>query len=164
MPDSDFTNNVTRMLDARGIDYQIRTYRYDEATHSATEVAFAIGLPVENVYKTLITRPFGRGGKPAAVLIPGPEQLDLRQLARIVDEKKIRLASRSEAESQTGMQAGGISPLGLLQKPFQIFVDARALELNRVYVSAGVRGAQVGLAPSQLLKITNGRAIRLVET
>ena len=88
-------------------------------------------------------------------VVPAPTELDLKALAKAVSEKKVRLAKHAEAEKLTGLQAGGISALALLQKPFEIVLDASAQGLETMYVSAGQRGLQVSLRPDDFIALTN---------
>lgn len=83
-----FKNNVTRFLDSRKVRYQVYTYDYDAGVHSAVEVAAAIGLPPEQVFKTLVVLPEDPQRKPMLVIIPGPATLDLRAFAQAVNLKR----------------------------------------------------------------------------
>jgi Cys-tRNA(Pro)/Cys-tRNA(Cys) deacylase len=90
------------------------------------------------------------------VLVPAEKELDLKHFGTQpeVGEKKLRMATQREAESLTGLQVGGISPLALLQKGFRIFIDSSALTFDQIYLSGGQRGVNLSLAPSDLLKVT----------
>lgn len=89
--------------------------------------------------------------------MPGPLEVDLKKLAAAVNEKKVIIPSMHEAEEMTGLQAGGISALALVNKGFQIVIDISAQTLDSLMVSAGQRGLQVRLAPGDLAKLVNGR-------
>lgn len=154
-------NNVTRLLDGKRIAYRLHTYAYDEGIHSAVEVAAAIGLPPERVFKTLVALPEEPNRKPLLVVIPGPETLDLKTLAKVIGLKKVKMAAHAQAESLTGLQTGGISPLALVNKGFQILLDDRALAFDTIAVSAGQRGANVELGVQDLVKLTNARLVKL---
>jgi Cys-tRNA(Pro)/Cys-tRNA(Cys) deacylase len=156
-----FTNNVTRFLDGQKINYTVHTYTYDDETHSAVAVAEAVGLPPEQVFKTLVALATAPNEKPALVVIPGPEVLDLKKLARAIGAKKMQMATRAEAEKMTGLQAGGISPLALINRGFRVFLDRRAADFDRIYISAGERGAKVGLSPKDLVRLTRARLIEV---
>ncbi len=152
-----FTNNVTRLLHQRRIPHTVHIYPYGPRAHSAVQVAQVLGLPATQVFKTLVVEGARPGARPILALIPGPATLDTRKLARTAGEKKVRMATRERAERLTGLQAGGISPLALLSRRFRVFLDRRAMEHPRIYVSAGQRGAQVGLAPEDLVRLTQAR-------
>jgi Cys-tRNA(Pro)/Cys-tRNA(Cys) deacylase len=152
---SDNKTNSMRALDARKIPYQIFTFSPD--IHSALGVAEAVGLPPQQVYKTLVVlRP---QGKPMLIMIAGDRELDLKQVAQAVGEKKVRMASHNEAEALTGLQVGGISALALLNRPFEVFLDRPAGELSHLLVSAGKRGINLRLAVPDLIRITRARII-----
>jgi Cys-tRNA(Pro)/Cys-tRNA(Cys) deacylase len=152
---SDNKTNSMRALDARKIPYQVFTFSPD--IHSAAGVAEAVGLPTQEVYKTLVVaRP---QGKPMLIMIAGDRELDLKQVAQAVGEKKVRMASHNEAEALTGLQVGGISALALLNRPFEVFIDRPASELSHVLVSAGKRGINLRVAVPDLIRVTRARII-----
>ncbi|GIV78076.1 MAG: Cys-tRNA(Pro)/Cys-tRNA(Cys) deacylase [Litorilinea sp.] len=157
----EFKNNVTRLLDSKKIPYRIHTYDYDAGIHSATEVAEAIGLPPAQVFKTLVVLADQPNHKPMLVVVPGPETLDLKALARAVGIKRARMASHDQAEALTGLQTGGISPLALINRGFSVYLDHRALAFETIAVSAGQRGANVELPVQALIKLVGARVIRL---
>jgi Cys-tRNA(Pro)/Cys-tRNA(Cys) deacylase len=158
-----FKNNVTRLLDSRRIAYQIFTFDYDAGVDSAVKVADAIGIPAEQVFKTLVVEPEDPNRKPLLVVIPGPDNLDLKRLARTARLKKARMATHGRAEALTGLQTGGISPLALINKGFDVYLDAQAEAFERIAVSAGERGANVLLPVADLIKLTRARVVRLDE-
>jgi len=158
-----FKNNVTRFLDSKKVAYQVYTYDYDAGVHSAVEVAAAIGLPPEQVFKTLVALADDPRRKPLLVIVPGPETLDLRVLARAVNVKKIKMATHDQAETLTGLQTGGISALALINKGFDVYLDDRARRFERIAVSAGQRGANILLPVSELVRLVNARLIKLTD-
>ena len=157
----DLKNNVTRLLDSRKIRYTVHLYDYDAGVRSAVEVAEAVGLPPDQVFKTLVVLPEETQRKPMLVIVPGPETLDLKVLAKGARVKKARMAAHEQAEKLTGLQTGGISPLALINKGFDIYIDQRALGYATIAVSAGQRGANIELPVNDLIKLTNARAIEL---
>lgn len=157
----EFKNNVTRLLDAKRTAYALHRYDYDAGVHSAVEVASAIGLPPERVFKTLVALPDEPNRKPLLVVIPGPDTLDLKALAKAAGLKKVKMASHAQAESLTGLQTGGISPLALINKGFQILLSDQALAYDTIAVSAGQRGANVELGVQALIKLTQARVVKL---
>jgi Cys-tRNA(Pro)/Cys-tRNA(Cys) deacylase len=147
-------NNVTRLLDSRKIPY--KAFELPSEKLGATETARLLGVPTESVYKTIVvTRP--KPGKPVLAVIPGPNRVDLKLLAAALNEKKLSLPTEREAEQLTGLQAGGISPLALLNKGFQVVIDASAQEQAEVHVSGGQRGLNIRLPVVALAELTRAR-------
>jgi Cys-tRNA(Pro)/Cys-tRNA(Cys) deacylase len=156
-------NNVTRLLDSRKIPYT--AFELPAEKLGATETARSLGVPAEIVYKTIVvTRP--KPGKPILAVIPGPNRVDLKLLAAALNEKKVSLPTEREAEQLTGLQAGGISPLALLNKGFQVVIHSAAKNLAEVHVSGGQRGLNIRLPVSALAELTRARfaEISLPET
>jgi Cys-tRNA(Pro)/Cys-tRNA(Cys) deacylase len=151
--------NSMRLLEAHDVSYELFTYPPER--HSAVEVAELAGVPPAEVYKTLVVQ--RDDGKPLLVVIPGDQQLDLKKLAAGVGEKKLRMATHSEAEGLTGLQVGGISPLALLNRGFDIFIDEQARHQNRIYVSAGQRGVNLRLAVADLQRVTGAGYVDATE-
>lgn len=158
---SDFKNNVTRFLDSKKIAYQVFTYDYEAGVHSAVEVASAIGLPPEQVFKTLVVRADDPKRKPLLVIVPGPDTLDLKALAKALNIKKVQMTTHAEAEALTGLQTGGISPLALINKGFDIYLDEQAQTFETIAVSAAQRGANVQLPVKDLVALTKARFVKL---
>lgn len=156
-----FKNNVTRLLDGRKIKYTVHQYDYDAGVHSAVEVAEAIGLPSEQVFKTLVVMPDEKQRKPMLVVLPGPDTLDLKVLAKAIRIKKAKMAAHEQAEKLTGLQTGGISPLALVNKGFDIYIEQSALAFNTIAISAGERGVNVEVPVRDLVKLTNARTLDL---
>ena len=153
--------NSMRLLESRKIAYAAKTYDASGEFHSATDAALLIGAPTDAVYKTLVVlREPPKSGKPILVMISSPRQVDLKLLAKALDEKKLRMASQSEAESLTGLQVGGISALALLNRGFEICIDEPALSLDQIHISAGLRGVDLQLAVRDLITLTRAKAVR----
>ena len=151
-------NNVTRMLDAKKISYT--AHDLPEEKLGAAEAAEFLGVNPELVYKTIVavrTTP----GKPILALVPGNSELDLKLLAKVLGEKKVRVASHQQAEELTGLQTGGISPLALINKGFQIVLEQEALSHPAIFVSGGQRGLNIQLSPKDLRKLTNARTAKI---
>jgi Cys-tRNA(Pro)/Cys-tRNA(Cys) deacylase len=110
--------NAMRALDARKIAYD--TFTYPSTIHSADEVAKLLGVPADEVFKTLVM--VAEGGQHLLVVVPGDSEVDLRLLARSLGVKAVRMESQREAERLTGLLVGGISPLALLGRPFAVYV------------------------------------------
>ncbi len=150
--DSAAKTNAARILEAAGIPFEIREYTVDEDDLSAPRVAEKIGLPPEQVFKTLVAR-----GDRTGVLIaciPAAAELDLKALAGASGNKKIELVAVKEVLGLTGYIRGGVSPIGL-KKPYPLFLDETAGLWNVISVSAGVRGAQLLLSPADLARLVN---------
>jgi Cys-tRNA(Pro)/Cys-tRNA(Cys) deacylase len=146
-------NNVTRLLDANKIPY--RTFELPAEKLGALETARLLGVNPDSVYKTIVaTR---ERGKPLLAVIPGPHRLDLKRLAALVGEKKLSLPTEREAEQLTGLQAGGISPLALRNRGFQVVIASQAQALAEIHVSGGQRGLNLRLPVADLARLTNAR-------
>ena len=146
-----------RMLEQRKIPHE--AFAFDSAIRSADEVARATGMPFDAVYKTLVVESDPPKGKPWLFMVPSDSEIDLKALAAEVGCKKLRMASHRDAERHTGLQVGGISALALLGKGFPVLLDARAIALSDILVSAGVRGMDLRLAAADLIAVTAARTI-----
>jgi Cys-tRNA(Pro)/Cys-tRNA(Cys) deacylase len=147
------TNNVTRFLDARKVKYTAHELPAEKL--GALEAAQHLGVPAGQVFKTIVTR--REKGKPVLAVIPGNRVVDLKLLAAFLGEKKMSLPTEREAEGLTGLQAGGISPLALINKGFQVVIDTAAQEYEQIYISGGQRGLDIKLPVTDLAKLTNAR-------
>jgi len=141
--------NAARILDAAGVRYELREYAVDESHLAAPEVAAAIGMPPEQVFKTLVVRG-DRSGVLLAV-IPANSELDLKLLAAASRNKKMELVPVKEVLGLTGYIRGGVSPVGT-RKAYPVYLDDTAVLWDAV--SAGVRGCQMVLAPDDLIRVT----------
>lgn len=148
---------MTRLLEGRGVVYRLLEAEVTEKI-SATELAQRLGIDPHRLYKTLVVVP-ERQAHPLLILIPGDEELDLKALRARVNQKDLRMATQVEAESRTGLQTGGISPLALLHRGFAIYADERINEEAQVHISAGKRGKVLALAPGDLLSLTSARIL-----
>jgi Cys-tRNA(Pro)/Cys-tRNA(Cys) deacylase len=147
-------NNITRLLDSRKITYQV--YETPAEKLSALQVAQLLDVSPDVVFKTIVvTREKGR--KPILAVIPGPATVDLKLLAAFLGEKKVYLPSEREAEQITGLQAGGISPLALINMGFQTVIDSVAQSYSEIHISGGQRGVNIKLSVPDLIKLTNAR-------
>jgi Cys-tRNA(Pro)/Cys-tRNA(Cys) deacylase len=151
-------NNVTRFLDSRKISYA--TFEMPAEKLGALEVAELLNVPPETVFKTIVvTRE--KPKKPILAVIPGPSVVDLKLLAVFLGEKKVHLPTQREAEQLTGLHAGGISPLALINKGFQVVIDSAAQDYPEIYVSGGQRGLDIKLSVADLVKLTHARLARI---
>ena len=147
-------NNVTRLLDARKIPYT--AYEVPAEKLGALETARILNVEAASVFKTIVvTRE--KPKKPLLVVVPGTSEVDLKLLAAALGEKKVSLPSEREAEALTSLQAGGISPLALINKGFQVVIDSSAQALGEIHVSGGQRGLNIKLPVDALAKLVNAR-------
>ncbi len=144
--------NAVRLLDAAGIPYQLKEYEVDPDDLAAESVAAKIGLPAEQVFKTLLARG-DRSGLCFAV-IPGNYELDYKALARLTGDRKLELATLKEVQPLTGYIRGGVTVLGA-RKDFPVYADETIELWDVISVSAGVRGTQILLSPADYLRVTN---------
>ena len=153
--------NAVRLLDARQIAYRMKVYDPSGEFHDAVEAAALIGAPAESVYKTIVVLR-ETGGKPLLVMIPAHREVNLKLLAKETGNKKLRIAAHKEAEQLTGLQVGGISALALLNKGFEVYLDAGAQTRDAIHISAGARGVDIELAVKDLIAVTRARVVRAV--
>ena len=145
-------NNVTRLLESHGIAYQ--AFELPKEKLSGMEAASHLGVGPERVYKTIVVTRQNRG-KSILALVPAPSEVDLKSLSQAFGEKKVHLATQKDAERITGLQTGGISPLALLNRGFQVVIDISAQLLDEIYISGGQRGINIRLAAADLVELTN---------
>jgi len=147
-------NNVTRLLDARGISYT--AYELPIEKIGAVETADILGVDARLIFKTIVIVRDGKG-KPILAVIPGDKEVDLKALAQAVGEKKVHLSTQREAEKITGLQVGGISPLALLNRGFQVILDNSALDFDEIHISGGQRGLNLRLPTTALIDLTTAK-------
>ncbi len=143
--------NAARLLDQLGIPYELRPYEVDLQDLTAVNVARKIGMPAEQVFKTLLTESSAEAHFFAVV--PGDQEVDLKKLARAAGVKKLDLASLKRVEPLTGYVRGGVTVLAA-RSPFLAFADETIELFDLISVSAGQRGLQLILAPADYLRAT----------
>jgi Cys-tRNA(Pro)/Cys-tRNA(Cys) deacylase len=143
--------NAVRLLDQVAIDYELREYEVDENDLTAETVASKVGLPPEQVFKTLVARG-DRNGICMAV-IPGDAELNLKSLAALSSNRKIQLVPMKELLGLTGYVRGGVTALAS-KKDYPVYVDETIHLFDEISVSAGVRGLQILLKPDDYLRVT----------
>ena len=143
--------NAARLLDTLNIPYELRTYEVDPEDLTAISVARKIGLPAEQVFKTLLAQT--NAGTHVFAVIPGDTELDLKKLAQAAGAKKAELASLKEVEPLTGYARGGVTALAC-KKDYPVFLDETAQLWDIISISAGMRGLQILLAPDDYLRAT----------
>jgi len=141
--------NAVRLLDSLGISYELRAYEVDPEDLTAISVAKKIGMPLEQVFKTLLSRT--NAGEHLFAVVPGDSELDLKKLALAAGAKKVELASLKDVEPLTGYIRGGVTVMGA-KKPFPAFADETIELFDVISVSAGQRRLQVILAPADYLR------------
>ena len=151
-------NNVTRLLEAHGVRYS--AFELPAEKLSALEAARSLGVEPEQVFKTIVVLREGTG-KPILAVVPGPLEVDMKALAKAVGEKKLILATQRQAEQVTGLLTGGISPLALLNRGFEVVLDELAQLYAEIYISGGQRGLNVRLPVSALIEITGARLVEI---
>ena len=147
-------NNVTRLLEQRKIKHSV--FELPGEKLGAEVTAEMLGVSSEIVFKTIVVRREGRG-KPILAVVPGNAEVDLKRLAKGVGEKKVFLTTQKEAEELTKLQAGGISPLALINRGFQVVIDQSAQSHEEIHISGGQRGLNIRLSVDDLIKLTNAR-------
>jgi Cys-tRNA(Pro)/Cys-tRNA(Cys) deacylase len=152
--------NAMRALDQRHISYT--PFYYPDTIHSAQEVAALLGAPPGQVFKTLVA--LTSDGRQLLIMVPGDRELDPRLTARGVGAKSVRMALQRDAERLTGLKVGGISPLALLGRRFEVYLDAPGAALEELYLNGGQRGVNVRLRVADLLAVTGARVIEASAT
>jgi Cys-tRNA(Pro)/Cys-tRNA(Cys) deacylase len=154
--------NAARLLDQLGIRYELRAYEVDPDDLAAGTVAAKIGLPPEQVFKTLVARPPHSSGTNGVVMavIPGDQELDLKALAAAAGEKKMDLVPVKELQALTGYIRGGVTALAA-KRDFPVFVDETIELFDVVSISAGMRGLQILIAPGDYVRATQGTVAAL---
>jgi Cys-tRNA(Pro)/Cys-tRNA(Cys) deacylase len=148
--------NATRILDDLGVPYTLREYEVDPEDLSAESVALKIGLPAEQVFKTLVARG-DRGGVYLSV-VPGNMELDGKALARVTGDRRVELVPLREVQQLTGYIRGGVTALGG-KRDYPVYADETVELFDIISVSAGVRGTQILLAPADYLRVTHATVV-----
>jgi len=140
--------NAARILDRLKISYELIEYEVDESDLSAVHLAATAGVPIEKVYKTLVLE----GDKTGhfVCVVQGGDEIDLKKAALASANKKVAMIPMKELEPLTGYIRGGCSPLGM-KKNFPVYIDKSAFDQPTIYISAGVRGMQIKLTPTDLV-------------
>lgn len=150
--------NATRLLEHAGIGFEIREYPVDPDDLAAESVAAKIGMPPEQVFKTLVCRG-DRHGVCLAV-IPGDAQLDLKALAKTTGDRAIETVPLKDVQPLTGYVRGGVTAIGC-KKPYPVVIDETIQLWDVVSVSAGARGSQILIAPADYVRFVRGAIARI---
>lgn len=146
-------NNVTRLLDAKKIPYM--AFELPGEKLGAMETARLLGVDPILVFKTIVV--CREKGKPILAVIPGSHRVNVKMLAAVLGEKKLFIPPERDAEQMTGLQAGGISPLALLNKGFQVVIASEAENLPEIHISGGQRGINIRLGAEPLAALVHAR-------
>lgn len=140
--------NAARLLDKAHISYKLISYEFDENDLAAQHVADSLGQDIARVFKTLVLH----GDKTGHIVcvVPGNAEVNLKALAKVSGNKKVEMIAMKDLLGVTGYIRGGCSPIGM-KKPFPTYFHSTALDFDTIYVSAGVRGLQLEIAPSDLI-------------
>jgi len=152
--------NAARLLESLGIPFELLEYEVDPEDLSAISVARKIGMPPEQVFKTLLTT--GGPGSYIFGVIPGDAELDFKKLARAAGLRKAEMVPLKDVQPLTGYIRGGVTVFGA-KKAYPAFVDETALLFDRISVSAGTRGTQVVLTPEDYLRAAEGQTADLTK-
>lgn len=143
--------NAARLLDAKGIAYELAEYEVDENDLSAMTLAKKIEQDIEQIFKTLVLR----GDKTGVfvTVVPGNAEVDLKKAAKISGNKSAAMVQQKELLGLTGYIRGGCSPLGM-KKPYPVYIHETCQLFDSIFVSAGQRGLQLKINPEDLIQIT----------
>lgn len=144
--------NAARLLDEAGIYYELREYEVDPEDLSAETVAGKVGLPAEQVFKTLVVK--GERVGICLAVIPGDTELDLKALAKLAGDRKMELVALKEVQPLTGYIRGGVTALAG-KRDYPVFLDETAILFDFISISAGVRGTQILLKPDDYIRTTH---------
>jgi Cys-tRNA(Pro)/Cys-tRNA(Cys) deacylase len=152
--------NGARFLETLGIPFELREYEVDPEDLSAITVAKKIGMPPEQVFKTLLTT----GGPDSYVfaVIPGNAELDFKKLARVAGLRKAEMVSLKDVQPLTGYIRGGVTVFGA-KKAYPVFVDETAILFDTISISAGTRGTQLILSPADYLRAAQAQTADLTK-
>lgn len=151
--------NAARILDSRKINYELVPYTVDENDLAATHVAAELGEDIAQVFKTLVLR--GDRNGLLVCVIPGDREVDLKKAAKLSGNKKVEMIAMKELLPLTGYIRGGCCPIGM-KKPFPTWIHSTCMDFPFIYISAGVRGLQLKIAPQDLLDVTGSVTADLI--
>ena len=153
--------NAARLLDRAKIPYELIPYEVDENNLAATHVAEQLGEPVEQVFKTLVLH--GDRSGYFVCVIPGDKEVDLKLAAKVSGNKSAAMLHMRELLPTTGYIRGGCSPIGM-KRNFPSYIDESCREFDHIYISAGVRGLQIRIAPDDLIHFAHLKTSALTDT
>lgn len=151
--------NVARILDQKKISYELIPYTVDENDLAATHVASQLGEDIAQVFKTLVLR--GDKNGLLVCVIPGDKEVDLKKAAKLSGNKKVEMIAMKELLPLTGYIRGGCCPIGM-KKPYPTWIHSTCVEFPFIFISAGIRGLQLKINPSDLLGATGASVADLI--
>ena len=151
--------NAARILDSHNIVYELISYEVDENDLSAVRVALKLGQDKDQVFKTLVLH----GDKTGVFVcvIPGGEEVDLKKAARVSGNKSAEMVPMKEILNLTGYIRGGCSPIGM-KKNYPTYIDETCALFDDIFISAGIRGLQLKINPSDLQSVTRGDIVSII--
>ncbi len=152
------TNNVTRFLDNRNINY--KTFVLPRQKLSAEGTAKLLNVPLSIIFKSIVIER-KNPGKPILAVVPGDKEVNLKALAKVLGEKKVSPATQKDAERLTKLQPGGISPLALINRGFEIVIDDSVLNQETVHISGGELGVNIRLCSQDLVDLTRASVAKI---
>jgi Cys-tRNA(Pro)/Cys-tRNA(Cys) deacylase len=151
-------NNVTPFLDNRNINY--KTFELPRQKLGAEQTAKLLNAPLSIIFKSIVIERINPG-KPILAVVPGDKEVNLKVLAKVVGEKKVSPATQKDAEKLTKLQAGGISPLALINRGFEIVIDDSVLNQETVHISGGELGVNIRLRSRDLVDLTRASLAKI---
>lgn len=147
--------NSMRVLDSESVPYDVLSF--PDTIHSAQEVAEHFGIAGSDVYKTLVLMTSKK--TPILMMMPADQELQVKRLAQVIGDKKLRMATHNEAEAATGLKVGGISALALRHRRFPVYIANTAANLRSLLVSAGQRGVNLRLDVADVMRVTGATLV-----
>ncbi|BDU95361.1 Cys-tRNA(Pro)/Cys-tRNA(Cys) deacylase [Clostridium perfringens A] len=158
--DKKLKTNAMRILDSKKVSYEMLSYESEDGKIDGISVAHKIGIDERNVFKTLVAQ--GTSKELYVFVIPVAEELDLKNAAKIAEEKKVEMIAVKDILKYTGYIRGGCSPIGL-KRDYRTFIHESAKELDFMIVSAGKIGHQIKLNPNDLVEVVSGKFENLIK-
>jgi len=159
MANKNLKTNAARLLDRAKINYRLVPYTVDESNLAAEHVAESLGEDIRRVFKTIVLH--GERTGHFVCVLPGDCEIDLKKAAKVAGDKKAELIHMKELLPLTGYIRGGCSPIGM-KKSFPTFFHSTATDFDTIYVSAGLRGLQLEIAPADLISFVHGKVADIV--
>jgi len=153
--------NAARLLDSKGIPYELIPYDVDESDLSASSVAAKLQQNLSQIYKTLVLR--GDKNGVFICVIPGNKELDLKKAAKVSGNKNAAMVQMKEILELTGYIRGGCSPLSM-KKKYSTYIDENCILYDQIYISAGIRGLQLKISTDDLILVTGSEICGLIQT
>lgn len=153
--------NAMRVLEAEAVEFEVCSYQLDDDEFSAENAAQALGLPLEQVFKTLVVR--GDRSGPMVALLPAGTEIDFKRLAQSTGDKKVEMVPLREVPELTGYERGAVTPLAM-PRSYPVFVDETVILWKQVGISAGTKGLEIVLSPDDLLRVTGAKPVDIARS